>query len=201
MPLISQKLPKVNMTTIRTAQSSGRCREKNIRPPPFDYGTDVGRRQDVKFLKSAKFEATMFIRPIKTVQITGRLCPQLPTRSSALDPAGDLAPESGVCRPQSANTRYRKNDDPPLPGHNAGGETPISLCSTSTVFERLQSLITQQTRKHKQSVVSTCRLMPATAAISGPWSLATVRRDGFRNRVTLTCHLLTPGSMLATRLL
>jgi len=52
--------------------------------------------------------------------------------------------------------------------------------------------------------------MPATAAAStaaygyaefGPWSLATVRRDGFRNRVTLTFHLLISGSMHAKRLL
>jgi len=34
-----------------------------------------------------------------------------------------------------------------------------------------------------------------------PWSLATVRRDGFRNRVTLNFDLLTSGSMNAERLL
>jgi len=33
----------------------------------------------------------------------------------------------------------------------------------------------------------------------GPWSLETVRSDGFRNRVTLTFDFLTSGSMHAER--
>jgi len=74
----------------------------------------------------------------------------------------------------------------------------------------LKQIIINTTRKHKQSYRHADRPTTATAAGSSavyrymeywPWALATVRRDGFRKRVTLTFDLLTSGSMPAERLL